>query len=356
MPAEVRTTGITVQKQTTGFVMAVGVYTEKAEYDSLFLSNYLDVYVKDALKRVPGVGDVLIFGERKYAMRLWLDPDRMAARRLTAADVVSSLREQNVQVAAGSLGQAPAPAGQMYQLSVRAVGRLREASEFENIIVKSGVGGSLVRVKDVGRAELGAETYSAQLRFQGVEAVGFGVSQLPTANALDVERAVSAEMERLSRQFPPGIKYQVAFNTTDVVEESINEVLKTLAEAIALVVLVIFIFLQTWRSTIIPAVTIPVSLIGAFAFTKLMGFSINTLTLFGIILATGIVVDDAIVVIENIERHIQEYGKSARQAASDAMREVFGAVHRDRPGARLRCSCRWRSSLARPAGCMPSFR
>ncbi|MGH9308979.1 MAG: efflux RND transporter permease subunit, partial [Vicinamibacterales bacterium] len=216
--------------------------------------------------------------------------------------------------------------GQMYQLSVRAVGRLREASEFENIIVKSGAGGALVRVKDVGRAELGAETYAAQLRFQGVEAVGFGVIQLPTANALDVEHAVSAEMERLSRQFPPGVRYQVAFNTTDVVEESINEVLKTLAEAIALVVLVIFVFLQTWRSTLIPAITIPVSLVGAFAFIKLMGFSINTLTLFGIILATGIVVDDAIVVIENIERHIQEYGKTARQAASDAMREVFGAV------------------------------
>ena len=302
------------------------MYSEKAEYDSLFMSNYLDVYVKDALKRVPGVGDVLIFGERKYSMRLWVDPDRLAARQLTAGDVVAALREQNVQVAAGSLGQSPAPAGQMYQLSVRAVGRLREPSEFENIILKSGVGGSLVRVRDIGRAELGAETYSAELRFQGVEAVGFGVSQLPTANALDVERAVSAEMERLSRSFPPGIKYQVAFNTTDVVEESINEVLKTLAEAIALVVLVIFVFLQTWRSTIIPAVTIPVSLIGAFAFTKLMGFSINTLTLFGIILATGIVVDDAIVVIENIERHIQEYGKSAKQAASDAMREVFGAV------------------------------
>ena len=326
MPAEVRTTGIIVQKQATGFVMAVGVYSEKGQYDSLFLSNYLDVYVKDALKRVPGVSDVLIFGERKYSMRLWLDPDRMAARNLTAGDVVSALREQNVQVAAGSLGQAPAPSGQMYQLSVRAVGRLREASEFENIILKSGVGGSLVRVRDVGRAELGAETYSADLRFQTLEAVGFGVIQLPTANALDVERSVSAEMERLSRTFPPGVKYQVAFNTTDVVEESINEVLKTLAEAIALVVLVIFIFLQTWRSTIIPAVTIPVSLIGAFAFTKLMGFSINTLTLFGIILATGIVVDDAIVVIENIERHIQQYGKSARQAASDAMREVFGAV------------------------------
>jgi len=326
MPAEVRTTGITVQKQSTGFVMAVGVYSDKGQYDSLFLSNYLDIYVKDAVKRVPGVSDVLIFGERKYSMRLWLDPDRMAARSLTANDVVSALREQNVQVAAGSLGQAPAPAGQMYQLSVRAVGRLREPSEFENIILKSGVGGSLVRVRDVGRAELGAETYSADLHFQGVEAVGFGVIQLPTANALDVERSVSAELERLSRNFPPGVKYQVAFNTTDVVEQSIHEVLKTLAEAIALVVLVIFIFLQTWRSTIIPAVTIPVSLVGAFAFVKVMGFSINTLTLFGIILATGIVVDDAIVVIENIERHIQQYGKSARQAASDAMREVFGAV------------------------------
>ena len=326
MPAEVRTTGITVQKQSTGFVMAVGVFAEKGEYDSLFLSNYLDVYVKDALKRVPGVSDVIIFGERKYSMRLWLDPDRLAARSITAGDVVNALREQNVQVAAGAIGQAPAPSGQMYQLSVRAVGRLREAAEFDNIILKSGEGASLVRLKDVGRAELGAETYSSQLRFQGVDGVGFGVIQLPTANALDVEHAVSAEMERLSEQFPPGMRYMVAFNTTDVVEESIAEVLWTLGEAILLVVLVIFVFLQTWRSTIIPAITIPVSLIGAFAFVKLMGFSINTLTLFAIILATGIVVDDAIVVIENIERHIQEYRKSARQAASDAMREVFGAV------------------------------
>jgi HAE1 family hydrophobic/amphiphilic exporter-1 len=326
MPTEVRTTGITVQKQSTGFVMAVGVFSEKGTYDSLFLSNYIDIYVKDALKRIPGVADVIIFGERKYSMRLWLDPDRLAARELTAGDVVQALREQNVQVAAGSLGQAPAPAGQMYQLSVRAIGRLREASEFENIILKSGRDGSLVRLKDVGRAELGAETYSAQLRFQGVEAVGFGVIQLPTANALDVERAVTAEMDRLAVQFPPGMRYLVAFNTTDVVEESIREVLKTLVEAIALVVLVIFVFLQTWRSTLIPAITIPVSLIGAFAFVKLMGFSINTLTLFGIILATGIVVDDAIVVIENIERHIQEYKVSAAQAASDAMREVLGAV------------------------------
>jgi len=326
MPAEVRTTGITVQKQSTGFVMAVGVFAEKGEYDSLFLSNYLDVYVKDALKRVPGVGDVIIFGERKYSMRLWLDPDRLAARAITAQDVVTALREQNVQVAAGSVGQAPAPAGQQYQLSVRALGRLREPVDFDDIILKSGGGGSLVRLKDVGRAELGAETYGSVLRFQGMEAVGFGVIQLPTANALDVEKAVSAEMERLQQNFPPGMRYLVSFNTTDVVEESIAEVLKTLVEAIGLVVLVIFVFLQTWRSTIIPAITIPVSLVGAFAFVKLMGFSINTLTLFGIILATGIVVDDAIVVIENIERHIQEYKKNARQAASDAMREVFGAV------------------------------
>src|SRR5512145_705542 len=228
MPAEVRTTGITVQKQSNSFVMAVGVYSEKNAYDSLFMSNYLDVYVKDALKRIQGVGDVLIFGERKYSMRLWIDPDRLAARGLTAGDVVQALREQNVQVAAGSLGQAPAPSGQMFQISVRAVGRLREVSEFDNIILKSVTGGSLVRLKDIGRAELGAEIYLSELRFQGVEAVGFGVIQLPTANALDVENAVTAEMERLSGQFPPGMKYLVSFNTTDVVEESIAEVVKTL--------------------------------------------------------------------------------------------------------------------------------
>jgi HAE1 family hydrophobic/amphiphilic exporter-1 len=326
MPAEVRTNGITVQKQSTGFIMAIGVFAEKGEYNSLFLSNYLDVYIRDAVKRVPGVADVVIFGERKYSMRLWLDPDRLAARGLTAADVTNALREQNVQVAAGSLGQAPAPSGQMFTISVRAVGRLTEAREFNNIILKSGQDGSLVRLSDVGRAELGAETYAAELRFQGLEAVGFGVTQLPTANSLDVERAVTAELDRLAESFPPGMRYMVSFNTTDVVEASIREVVTTLIEAIALVVLVIFIFLQTWRSTLIPAITIPVSLIGAFAFVKLMGFSINTLTLFGIILATGIVVDDAIVVIENIERHIQEYKVSARKAASDAMKEVLGAV------------------------------
>jgi len=326
MPTEVRTTGITVQKGTTGFVLAAGVYSENGAYDSLFMSNYLDVYVKDAIKRVPGVGDVLIFGERKYSMRLWLDPPKLAARSLTAGDVVNALREQNIQVAAGSIGDAPAREGQTYQISVRAAGRLREVHEFQDIIVKAGTAGGLVRLRDVGTAELGAETYASTLRFQGFDAVGFGVAQLPTANALDVERQVRAELDRLAADFPPGMKYNIAFNTTQVVDASIREVLITLAEAIALVVLVMFLFLQSWRTTLIPTITIPVSLVGAFAFIKVMDFSINTLTLFGIILATGIVVDDAIVVIENIERHIQEEGKPAPQAASDAMKEVFGAV------------------------------
>jgi HAE1 family hydrophobic/amphiphilic exporter-1 len=326
MPAEVRTTGITVQKQTTGFVMAVGVYSEKAEYDSLFLSNYLDVYVKDALKRVPGVGDVLIFGERKYAMRLWLDPNKLAARSLTASDVVNALREQNVQVAAGSVGDAPAADEQMFTLSVRAAGRLREVTDFESVVVKSGKDGALVRVTDIGRVELGAESYSSVLRFAGVDAAGVGIQLLPSANALDSFAGVQKELDRLRKNFPPGMEAQIAFDNVVVVQESIIEVLKTLAEAIALVVLVMFIFLQNWRSTLIPAITIPVSLIGTFAFVKLLGYSINTLTLFGIVLATGIVVDDAIVVIENIERHMREFGKSAHDAAVDAMREVFSAV------------------------------
>jgi HAE1 family hydrophobic/amphiphilic exporter-1 len=326
LPTEVRELGVTVAKQATGFVLAAGVYSEEGQYDSLFLSNYIDVYVKDALKRVPGVSDVTIFGERKYSMRLWLDPQRLAARQITADDVNNALRAQNVQVAAGALGQAPAPAGQLYQISVRVEGRLAESAEFDDIILKAGTDGSLVRVKDVGHAELGAETYSSALRFNGRDAVGFGVIQLPSANALDVSRTVQEELLRLSKNFPPGVKVQIALDTTEVVHDSIREVLKTLAEAIALVVLVIFVFLQSWRSTLIPAITIPVSLIGAFGFIKLLGYSINTLTLFGIILATGIVVDDAIVVIENIERHIQEYRVSAQKAAIDAMGEVLSAV------------------------------
>ena len=217
-------------------------------------------------------------------------------------------------------------AGQAYTISVRAMGRLSEAPQFDDVVVKAGRDGALVRVKDVGRVELGAETYSSNLRFLGLEAQGIGISLLPSANAIEVFQGVVAEMERLKQNFPPGLEWQVAFDNVVVVRESIREVLITLLEAIGLVILVMFLFLQNWRSTIIPAITIPVSLIGTFAFIKLFGFSINVLTLFGIVLATGIVVDDAIVVIENIERHMREFKKSAKQASLDAMREVFGAV------------------------------
>ena len=326
MPLEVRTNGITVTKGSAGFLAGIGFYSDNNRYSSLFISNYLDRYVRDGLKRVPGVANVIIFGERRFAMRLWLDPNRLAGRGLTAGDVTNALREQNVQVAAGSVGAQPSSEDQMFQLSVRAAGRLTEVSEFEDIVVKAGGDGALVRVRDIGRVELGAEDYSSRLRFAGVEASGIGIMLLPTANALEVFRGVSAEMDRLDDQFPPGMKWQLAFDNVVVVRESIIEVLKTLGEAIVLVILVMFLFLQNWRSTLIPAITIPVSLIGTFAFVKMLGYSINTLTLFGIVLATGIVVDDAIVVIENIERHMREFGKSAHDAAVDAMREVFSAV------------------------------
>jgi len=326
LPNAVKNTGIIITKQASGFVFGAGVYSENGQYDSLFLSNYLDIYVRDALKRVKGVGEVDIFGERKYAMRLWLDPARMAQRGLTATTVLNALNEQNVQVAAGQLGQPPSNQAQAYQISVRAVGRLSDPKEFENIILKTGTDGTLVRVKDVGRAELGAEDYSSILRFNGHDATGIAVTQLPGANALEVDRAAKAELERLSKNFPPGLKYAVAFDTTEVIGNSIRDVLITLLQAIFLVVLVIYIFLQDWRSTFIPAITIPVSLVGTFIFVKLLGFSINTLTLFGITLATGLVVDDAIVVIENVERHIIEGISEPHNAASVAMKEVAGAV------------------------------
>ncbi len=326
LPNAVKTTGITITKASNNFVFGGAVYSPDGRYDPLFISNYLDVYVRDTLKRVPGVADVFIFGERKYSMRLWLDPQRMASRGLTAGDVVSALQEQNVEVAAGQVGQPPSMPGQQFQISVRAIGRLSEASQFDSIIVKTNADGTLVRVKDVGHSELGAESYGSDLQFNGREAVGLAITQLSTANALEVDRRAIAELDRLSKRFPPGMKYESAFDTTDAVSESIHDVLTTLMQAIFLVILVIFIFLEDWRSTLIPAVTIPVSLIGTFAFVKLLGFSVNTLTLFGITLATGLVVDDAIVVIENIERHIQEGEKNVAKAASDAMGEVTGAV------------------------------
>ncbi|MGE4056876.1 MAG: efflux RND transporter permease subunit, partial [Vicinamibacterales bacterium] len=326
MPVEVRNNGIVVTKNVTGFLGGIGLFSDDDRYDQLFLSNYADVYLRDAIKRVPGVGNVIIFGERKYAMRLWLDPDRLTAHGLTGGDVVNALREQNVQVAAGSIGQPPAGDEQTFEFSVRAEGRLTSADEFERVVLKAGQDGALVRVSDVGRVELGAENYSSDLRFSGRESTGLGIQLLPSANALDVYQAVIAEMTRMEADFPPGLEWQMAFEQVSVVRESIIEVVRTLGEAIVLVVLVLFVFLQNWRSTLIPALTIPVSLIGTFAFMYMFGFSINTLTLFGIVLATGTVVDDAIVVIENIERHMREYGKSALDASVDAMREVFSAV------------------------------
>ena len=292
-----------------------------------FISNYADIYLRDALKRVRGVGSVEVFGARRYAMRIWLDSARLAARQLTAVDVVAALREQNLQVAAGQLGRPPAPPGQTYQLNVVAQGRLSTPEQFEAVVLKTGPGGAQVRLGDVARVEVGAEDAAQLLSYNGRQTSGLGVSQLPGANALDVASRVKAELNRLARAFPPGLTYDVAFDTTPAVEASIKEVVKTLGEAMVLVVLVILLFLQGWRATIIPAMVIPVSLVGTFAFVQLMGFSINTLTLFGLTLATGLVVDDAIVVIENISRHLERSpDRKPLDAAVEGLAEVVGPV------------------------------
>lgn len=326
LPDAVKQTGVTVSKKSSSILLALGLYTDNNEYDNLFLSNYADLYLVDALKRLKGVGDVTIFGERKYSMRLWLDPNKLASRGLTGQDVSNALKEQNIQVGVGRIGQAPAVDGQMYQIDLQAISRLVEPSEFENIVLKTGNDGTLIKLKDVGRAELGAENYGSFLRYRGKNAVGMGVYQLPGSNALQVAEEVKAEMQKLAQSFPPGMKYAVGFDTTPYVEESLKEVVKTLFEALVLVVLVIFVFLQDWRTTLIPTITIPVSLIGTFAFIKVFGFSINSLSLFGLTLATGLVVDDAIIVVEDVSRLIQDEGMKPRQAASKAMGELFGAL------------------------------
>ncbi len=342
LPAAVNNTGISITKANSNFVFAAAFYSPDKSLSNAFISNYLDVYVRDALKRVPGVGDVVIFGERKYAMRVWLDPAKLAARQLTASDVVSSLQEQNLEVAAGQLGAPPSPDSQSYQMAVRVVGRLSDPHQFDNIILKSASAtaasaaaspagtatntNGLVLLRDVGYAEVGAETYNTSLLFSGREAIGVGVQQLTNANALDVDVKCKAALEQLQKSFPPGMKSDIPFDTTTVVSDSITEVRTTILEAILIVIAVIFLFLQDWRSTIIPSITIPVSLIGTFAFIKIFGFSINSLTLFGIILATGLVVDDAIVVIENVQRHLEEGSENALAATSVAMAEVTSAV------------------------------
>ncbi len=328
LPATVNATGITITKANSNFVFAAGFAAKDGKYSQEFISNYIDVYVKDALKRVPGVGDVIIFGERKYAMRVWLDPARLAARGLTALDVTNALSEQNVEVAAGQLGRPPAAATQEYQMAVRVVGRLSDPREFENIILKNSPNnGGLVLLKDVGRAQVGAENYDTSLKFSGGDAVGVG-----RAAALQCERARSGQAVPrcsygiITSHFRLASDYIIAFDTTTVVGDSVKEVVHTIVEAIVIVIIVIFFFLQDWRATIIPAATIPVSLVGTFAFIKIFGFSINSLTLFGITLATGLVVDDAIVVIENVQRHIHEQHCDSHRATSDAMAEVTSAV------------------------------
>ncbi len=339
LPAAVNNTGISITKANSNFVFAAGFLSTDKSLSPSFISNYLDVYVSDALKRVPGVGAVVIFGERKYAMRLWLDPSKLAARGLTPLDVTNSLTSQNIEIAAGQLGIPPSDPRQAYQMAVRVVGRLSDPRQFENIILKSSAPASavttastvngtsgLVLLKDVGRAEVGAENYNTNLKFSGGDAVGVGVQQLSNANALDVDRKCRAVLAELQKSFPPSLQGIIAVDTTTVISDSIVEVEHTLAEAIIIVIVVIFLFLQDWRATIIPAVTIPVSLVGTFAFIKIFGFSVNSLTLFGITLATGLVVDDAIVVIENVQRHLEEGAENAMEATSIAMREVTSAV------------------------------
>ena len=326
LPDVVRQTGVQVSKQSSSIVLAMALYSEDDRYDNTFISNYADLYVLDNLRRIPGVGAIAPFGERRYAMRIWLDPNRLASRQLTAQDVIAALRQQNVQLGVGSIGQPPNDDGQLYQLDLKTLGRLSTAEEFEEVVLKAGAAGDLVRLKEVGRAELGAERYSTFARYSGHPAVGYQILQTPGSNSLAIAKAVKAEMTRLAERFPPGLIYEIPYDSSRFVEASFREVIITLLQAVGLVVLVIFVFLQDWRTTVIPAITIPVSLVGTFAFVKVFGFSLNSLTLFGLTLATGMVVDDAIVIVEDISRLIQKEGLSPRQAAISSMRNLVGAV------------------------------
>ncbi|HLI96104.1 MAG TPA: efflux RND transporter permease subunit [Candidatus Baltobacteraceae bacterium] len=325
LPDAVRQTGVSVKKSSAAIILGVGIMSDGRMREN-DLSEFAEHHVVDALKRVPGVEDVIVFGLRRYAMRVWLDPVRLQAEGLAVSDVVSAIQSQNVQVAAGAVGEPPTNGRQDYQLQLNVNGRLSTPGQFDRIILKSMPGGAYVRLSDVGRAELGAEDYSTAAHWNGKYTIGFGVIQAQDANALDVATKVRATLAQLSKTFPPGVSYVIPFDATLFVRESIREVIVTLAMAIALVVLVIYFFLQNWRMTLVPVITIPVSLIGTFALLKALGFSINTLTLFGITLATGLVVDDAIVVIENIARFVQEKNMSPFAGAAAAVKEITGAV------------------------------
>ncbi|NES06690.1 MAG: efflux RND transporter permease subunit [Okeania sp. SIO2F4] len=330
LPDSIRQTGVKVEAASPNILLVIATYSEKDEngnfyYNDNFMSNYIDLNVLDEIKRIPGVGQATIFGERKYAMRIWLNPQKMAARELTAQDVVNALQEQNIQVGAGKIGQNPAPPDLVYEIPLQAIGRMKNAEEFEDLVLRVGENGTLVKVRDVGRAELGAENYDLAATYNGVPTAGLGIYQLPGSNALATAKQVKATMAALSESFPPGLKYDIAYDTTLFVEVSLQEVIITLLQAVSLVVLIIFIFLQDWRATLIPAIAIPVALIGAMAGLKMLNFEINTLTLFACTLASGLVVDDAIVIVEAVSSKIEQ-GMKARQAALDSMEELTGAT------------------------------
>ncbi|MCF5946169.1 efflux RND transporter permease subunit, partial [Xanthomonas perforans] len=325
LPEDVRRQGVTTQKQSPTLTMVVHLTSPKGKYNSLYLSNYATLKVKDELSRLPGVGQIQIFGAGDYAMRIWLNPDKVAARGLTASDVVAAIREQNVQVSAGQLGAEPMPNKSDFLLSINAQGRLTTEEEFGNIVIRSGNSGEIVRLSDVARLELGAGNYTLRSQLDNQNAVGMGVFQSPGANAIELSDAVRAKMAELEKQFPQDMAWSAAYDPTVFVRDSISAVVHTLLEAVLLVVLVVILFLQTWRASIIPLLAVPVSVVGTFAALYLLGFSINTLSLFGLVLAIGIVVDDAIVVVENVERNIEE-GLSPLAAAHQAMREVSGPI------------------------------
>jgi HAE1 family hydrophobic/amphiphilic exporter-1 len=325
LPQDVKNFGVTIKKSLAFPLMVVSLYSPDGRYDPTFLSNYALININDALLRIKGVGDIRNLGASDYSMRIWLDPDRLARLGLTVTDVQSALRQQNVVNPAGQVGAEPAPAGQQLTYTVRAQGRLVEPSEFGKVVVRENADGSAVRVEDVGRIEMGALNYQQYGTFNGQPAAVIAAFQTPGSNALDVAESIRKTMADLATRFPPGIKYEISLDTTAPVKAGIREIVETLLEAIALVVLVVFVFLQSWRATLIPLLTVPVSLVGAFAVFPLLGFSVNTLSLFGLVLAIGLVVDDAIVVVEAVEHHIEE-GMAPRAATIRAMSEVQGPV------------------------------
>ena len=326
LPEEVRRQGVTVERGSSSFLQVLAFYAPDGRFDDLFTSNYVTLNVLDELKRLPGTTNVQIFGAHDYAMRVWLKPDRLAQLKLAPADVIAALNEQNAQFAAGKVGQSPVDQKQDLVYTVTTRGRLSDPKEFEQIIVRANPDGSLVRLADVARVELGSKDYEFVGRYNGKPATLVGIFLSPGANALSVAKSVRAEVAQLAKRFPEGLTYSVPYDTTRFVEVSIREVLKTLAQAMVLVFLVVYLFLQSWRAALIPFAAVPVSLIGAFAGIYALGYSINTLTLFGMVLAIGIVVDDAIVVLENVERIMREEGLAPREAAIKAMREVTGPI------------------------------